>query len=205
MAKKSKINQKQLKKLRDSGLTMRQVAETMGIALGSVHKIMTDINKKVVGEVMVRGREDLIGVQIQQREFDKIYKSVDRELTKIHFKLADPALTATEQRAWESIALQHVEALRRLWSAYADILGQLASVGRVTDFVNIVLTTIGECDEQIRQKILNRLKGRFCDFIGSDGNPVDDKGRAAIQCEGRPADSNSGLDAEGNSGKRSAI
>jgi hypothetical protein len=205
MAPKSKINHKQLKKLRDSGLTMRQIAETMGIGLGSVHKIMTDINKKTVGEVMVRGREDLVGVQIQQREFDKIYKSVDRELTKIHSKLADTSLTATEQRAWESIALQHVEALRRLWTAYADILGQLASVGRVTDFINTVLTVIGECDEQIRQEILNRLKGRFGDFVGSDGNSVNDQGGVAVQCEGGPTVGDCGLDAENNPGKRSEV
>ncbi len=169
-----KVDTRMLYGLIDQGWTMKQVAEELGVSVDVVGRRVKKRQREAVQLVAVSEARPLVARQLNL--VDQMQK-INDEANRI-LDLAMGGIRALEGMSFDGMSVMEVTDVLRLvgqsrdlvLKAMAEIRGQmklqlevlqqLYDVKAAEEFQDEVLRSIGEVDEGIRDKILDRLRQR---------------------------------------------
>ena len=153
----------QLINLHAQGLNMVEIAKRLGVGKAAVSRRLKRLREKVVPEVV---REFALvgssGAEVIGRGLDamgqllRINHIVNKELDFLQTSMVscEPLQRPILQRQ----QLAHVAEIRQQISLLTQIAQTLSQFEEVRKFQEIVISEIGECDEETRNRILARLE-----------------------------------------------
>jgi len=179
---KPKIDRVKLNQLLKAGKSQREVAQVFGVTEGAVSKAKKELNLAVVKNVTLESAHKVVDKSLDAvAQLAKINKAANQlldelmgkekvvqELATVINKIneGNPAdvkeITKLVKRiiSDKNTALRACQEIRGQLSLQLDIFKTLYDLQAVAEFQEEVLTVIGEVDQDVKRKIIERLKAR---------------------------------------------
>ena len=157
--RKRKVDPIQLERLLRQGLTMEEAGKHFGCTKGTISKNAKALTFASAKDVVLRSASKINDKKINaMSRLEKISKMIQDEMeyTNKTMKTA----TGEERRNWSDIHLKHSAEIRKQIDLLKEIALTLYNIEEVEAFKKIVLEEIGGVDEEIREKILDRIRQR---------------------------------------------
>ena len=145
--KNGKIDKVKLSQMLRSGKLAKECAKEFGVTEGAISQVRKELNIAVVKSVAL---EDA------HRVVDKNLNAVD-QLLNINRK-ANTLLELAIKAKDHDTTLKAMREIRGQLELQLEIFKTLYDLEAVADFQREVLTTIGEIDKNVRDRIIQRLK-----------------------------------------------
>jgi hypothetical protein len=166
----SKVDPVRLQVLLKSGLSQNEIARQLGVNKGSISKRVKSLPSS--GDVGLIAANE-VGKHIPAlKRLDKISKIIEGEL-----ELIQEAIKATaggERRAWLKTQIEHSAEIRKQLGLLREISLTLYNVQQLEVFRKTVLDVIGECDAELRDKVIAALERKRSveHALGSGGHTL---------------------------------
>jgi predicted transcriptional regulator len=153
----------ELLKLNDQGLNIVQIAKELGVGKAAVSRRLKRLREKVVPEVVKEfALVGASGADVIDRGLNamdqllKINNIVNNELDFLQTSIAN--CQPLQRPVLQKQQLSHVAEVRQQISLLTQIAQTLSQFEEVRKFQEIVISEIGKCDEETRNRILTRLE-----------------------------------------------
>ncbi len=154
-----KINIAELEKLIRDGNSQGQAARLIGVskqAVSATLKRLKASNERSALSVSEPVVKALVGSKIDgMKQLKKINDTVIHEINFLNQKIKDSNDGEREDLVFQR--LKHIAEIRKQLGLLLDISKELYNVEEVQRFQQMVLDTIGEVDENVRNKIIERF------------------------------------------------
>ncbi len=154
-----KINIAELEKLIRNGNSQGQAARLIGVskqAVSATLKRLKASNERSALSVSEPVVKALVGSKIDgMKQLKKINDTVIHEINFLNQKIKDSNDGEREDLVFQR--LKHIAEIRKQLGLLLDISKELYNVEEVQRFQQTVLDTIGEIDENVRNKIIERF------------------------------------------------
>ena len=158
----AKIDKVKLSQMLRSGKTQRQCAKLFGVTEGAISQVKKELNIAVVKSVALENahrvvEKNLDAVEQLRKINDHANSLLDRAM------MVSRGESATDPKASEApqeIALKAMKEIRGQLALQLEIFKTLYDAEANAEFQQEVLTVIGEVSNDVREKIIQRLKER---------------------------------------------
>ena len=168
--RRRKIDPLQLRQMLDQGKLQKDIAAFFGVSEGTVSKNKAELNMARSQDIVLRSATKINDRKMNaMTRLERIAKVVEDELTYIRKTIK--GTKGEERREWQEVQLKHTAEIRKQVNLLLEIAQALYNVEEVEAFKKVVLEEIGAVDEEIRKKILDRIRERrtYSGFTGSSG------------------------------------
>ena len=157
--RRRKVDPLQLKQMLDQGKLQKEIAGFFRVSEGTISKNIAELNLACNQDVVLRSAQKINDKKINAMgRLERIAKVVEDELTYIRKTIK--GTKGGERREWQEVQLKHTAEIRKQVNLLLEIAQALYNIEEIEAFKKIVLEEIGAVDEQIRQKILDRIRQR---------------------------------------------
>ncbi len=156
---KRRVNLIELQRLKDAGKTQTDVCKEKGWSPAAVSKNWRALTVATMQDVVLRAAE-----QVNRKKMDalgqltRINEGILRELSEIEKKLAKSDYP--ERLEIQGAQRNHAGEVRKQLKLLLEISETLYDVEQVKNFQEIVLEELGAIDEELRKRVLARLRER---------------------------------------------
>jgi Na+/phosphate symporter len=134
---------------------------------GTISKNVKALNLAQSQDIILRSATKINDRKLNaMTRLERIAKVVEDELTYIRKTIKNTK--GEERREWQEVQLKHTAEIRKQVNLLLEIAQALYNVEEVEAFKKVVLEEIGAVDEEIRKKILERIRQRrtYSGFAG---------------------------------------
>jgi uncharacterized protein YerC len=157
--RRRKVDPIELERLLRDGLTMEKIGEHFGVTKGTICKNAKALGLAQSQDVVLRAATKINDKKLSaMTRLERIAKVVEDELTYIRRTIKNTK--GEERREWQEVQLKHTAEIRKQVNLLLEIAQALYNIEEVEAFKKIVLEEIGAVNEEIRTKILERIRQR---------------------------------------------
>jgi hypothetical protein len=157
--RRRKVDPIQLENMLQQKMLQKDIAAFFKVTEGTVSKNITELQKAKSQDVVLRAATKINDRKLSaMTRLERIAKVVEDELTYIRRTIK--GTKGDERREWQEVQLKHTAEIRKQVNLLLEIAQALYNVEEVEAFKKIVLEEIGGVDEEIRTKILDRIRQR---------------------------------------------
>ena len=157
----------QLRRMIDDGKLQNEMAGFFKVSEGTISKNVKALSLAQGQDIILRSATKINDRKLNaMTRLERIAKVVEDELTYIRKTIK--GTKGEERREWQEVQLKHTAEIRKQVNLLLEIAQALYNVEEVEAFKKVVLEEIGACDEEIRKKILERIRQRrtYSGFTG---------------------------------------
>lgn len=159
MGRKRKTDLVELQNLRNSGLSIGDIAKKIGVNKSSVSKGLKKLGMAGYQDVVLRASTEINNSKLNAMDrLNRISIVVENELIKIQEQLQKA--TGKDRIPWEKIQLEHLDEIRKQINLLLDITQTLYKVDQIDKFKGAVLSVLSEVDPALRDRFFKLLKER---------------------------------------------
>jgi transposase len=148
-----------LEKLLRDGLSQKEVAERFKVSEGTISKNVKALTFASAKDVVLRSASKINDKKLNaMTRLERIAKVVEDELTYIRKTIKNTK--GEERREWQEVQLKHTAEIRKQVNLLLEIAQALYNIEEVNAFKKIVLEEIGNESEELRNRILQRIRSR---------------------------------------------
>lgn len=160
--RKRKVDPVELERFLKEGLTMEKIGERFGVTKSTISKNAKALTFAKSQDVVLRAASKINDRKINAMgRLERIAKGIEDELTYVEKTMK--GASGEERRAWEENHIKYNAEVRKQIALLREIALTLYNVEEVEAFKKIVLEEIGGVDEEIRKRILDRIRSRRTD------------------------------------------
>ncbi len=155
-----KIDKIKLNRMFQAGKTQRECAKVFGVSEAAISQVKKELNLNVIKSVALENAHKVVtknlnSIEQLQKINDQANSLLDRAMMVVRGEsVADPQTS----EATQDIALKAMKEIRGQLSLQLDIFKTLYDVEAIAQFQQEVLSIIGEVNEDVRDRIIQRLK-----------------------------------------------
>ena len=156
----SKIDKVKFNQLVMAGKSTKEIAKYFSVTPGAVSQVKKELNLNIIKSVALENAhrvvtKNLNSIEQLQKINDHANSLLDRAMMVVRGEsIADPQASEAPQ----DIALKAMKEIRGQLSLQLDIFKTLYDVEAIAQFQQEVLSIIGEVSEDVRDRIIQRLK-----------------------------------------------
>jgi Na+/phosphate symporter len=157
----------QLRRMIDDGKLQSEMAGFFKVSEGAISKNVKALSLAQGQDIILRSATKINDRKLNaMTRLERIAKVVEDELTYIRKTIKNTK--GEERREWQEVQLKHTAEIRKQVNLLLEIAQALYNVEEVEAFKKVVLEEIGGVDEEIRKKILERIRQRrtYSGFAG---------------------------------------
>ena len=159
MPRKRKVDLIEYEMLRKRGLTMEEIGKHFGCTKSTISKNAKALTFASAKDVVLRSASKIADKKLNAMgRLERIAKGIEDELTYVEKTMK--ATSGEERREWEENHIKYNAEVRKQIALLREIALTLYNVEEVEAFKKIVLEEIGAVDEEIRKRIIDRIRSR---------------------------------------------
>lgn len=156
---KRKVDPILLEKLIRDKLSQKEISKRLGVSEGAISKNLKLLNLACVKDIVLRSASKINDKKLNaMARLERIANIVEGEITYIQKTIK--TTKGEERREWQEIQLKHTAEIRKQIDLLREIAVTLYNVEEIEAFKKIVLEEIGGVDDEVRKKILDRIRQR---------------------------------------------
>jgi len=159
---KRKVDLERLEILARQKVSGAEIAKALNVSPGAISKNLKALNFACTKDVTLRAATKINDRKLNaMARLERIAKGIEDELSYVENTMK--TTSGEERREWEGNHIKYNAEVRKQISLLREIALTLYNVEEVEAFKKIVIEEIGGCDEEIRRKILDRIRQRRTD------------------------------------------
>lgn len=149
----------QLRRMIDDGKLQNEMAGFFKVSEGTISKNVKALNLAQGQDIILRSATKINDKKLNaMTRLERIAKVVENELGYIQKTIK--GTKGEERREWQEVQLKHTAEIRKQVNLLLEIAQALYNIEEVNAFKKIVLEEIGNESEELRNRILQRIRER---------------------------------------------
>jgi len=168
--RRRKVDPLQLKQMLDQGKAQKEIAAFFRVSEGTISKNVKTLSLAQSQDVILRSATKINDRKVSaMTRLERIAGVVESELNYIQKTIK--GTKGEERREWQEVQLKHTAEIRKQVNLLLEIAQALYNIEEVDAFKKIVLEEIGNESEELRDRILQRIRQRRT-YSGLGGSGV---------------------------------
>lgn len=157
--RKRRVDLGELRRMIDGGKPQTEMAKFFSVSEGCISKNIKALTLAQSQDVILRSATKINDKKLSaMTRLERIAKVVEDELTYIRKTIK--GTKGEERREWQEVQLKHTAEIRKQVNLLLEIAQALYNVEEIDAFKKIVLEEIGNESEELRTRILQRIRER---------------------------------------------
>jgi hypothetical protein len=157
-----KVDLIHLRRMHEEGKPGNEMARFFKVSEGTISKNLKALGLAQNQDIVLRSATKINDKKLSaMTRLERIAKVVEDELTYIRKTIKNTK--GEERREWQEVQLKHTAEIRKQVNLLLEIAQALYNIEEVEAFKKIVLEEIGNESEELRERILQRIRQRRSD------------------------------------------